>query len=184
MSLAAQLTSNLQFQTVDAVPTDAPADAPRRTGWVYALVFQGILMYIGSCTSDLTQRMRWYISNLRTDHTTSPLHRFAQENGGFTDGWSIQPLKCVTFVATEQLREQEQASLDFWRAHVPGLLNRNDCVDQNARRRERARAWRVANGQGARDPVTGRSTSYHAQYCAAWRQRRREAQAQAQAVGA
>ena len=28
--------------------------------------------------------------------------------------------------------------------------------------------------KGARDPVTGRSQSYHAQYCAAWRQRRRE----------
>ena len=102
----------------------------------------------------------------------------AQENGGFTTDWSIQPLKCVTFVEVGELRQQEQASLEFWRAHVPGLLNRNDCVDQNARRRERARAWRVANGQGARDPVTGRSQSYHAQYCAAWRQRRRE-QAQA-----
>ena len=42
------------------------------------------------------------------------------------------------------------------------LLNRNSPRFENARNRERMKAWRLRNGQGTVDPETGLSTSYMA----------------------
>ena len=132
----------------------------------------------------LEARMRAYVSSVRRNTTTSPLHRYAAENGRFEDGWAIVPLKHVTFLRSlhpNALTEQEQLLINFYQDRLGcQLLNRNATRDTNDARRERARAYRISRGQGTRDPVTGRSLSYHAQYAAAWRQRRREQQVAAQ----
>ena len=57
--------------------------------------------------------MRAYVSSLRRNTTTSPLHRYAAENGRFEDGWAIVPLKHVTYLRSlhpNTLTEQEQGA--------------------------------------------------------------------------
>ena len=175
---------NLQFEQINLCPPQIPAGEAICTGHVYGVTHNGQLIYIGSSAMALEARMRAYVSSLRCNTTTSPLHRYAAENGHFEDGWAIVPLKHVTYLRSlhpNALTEQEQLCINVYRDRLGcQLLNRNATRDSNDTRRERARAYRLSRGQGTQDPVTGRSMSYHAQYCAAWRQRRREQEVAAQ----
>ena len=117
----------------------------------------------------------------RTQHTTSPLLRFAETTHGF-DGWqSITPLKIVHFCPryrSNAVRDEEQNSVVYWRGRGADLLNKNKAILHSERADYQTR-WRLLNGQGRTD-AHGRSMFNSARYCREWRERRRQARLAAQ----
>ena len=124
--------------------------------------------------------MSCYRSVYRTQHTTSPLLRYAETTNGF-DNWEIIPLKIVHFCPRHRsnaLKDEEQSSIAYWRGRGADLLNKNKAILHSERADYQTR-WRLLNGQGRTD-ANGRSMSNSARYCREWRQRRREARLAAQ----
>ena len=165
-----------------ADPYRTPESAVLKRGFVYGLLEPETrrLRYIGSTTRTLAHRMSCYRSVYRTQHTTSPLLRYAESTNGF-DNWEIIPLKIVHFCPryrSNALKDEEQGSIAYWRTRGADLLNKNKAILHSERADYQTR-WRLLNGQGRTD-ANGRSMSNSARYCREWREQRRQARLAAQ----
>ena len=121
---------NAPVRTIrSADPYRTPESAELKRGFVYGLLEPETrrLRYIGSTTRTLSHRMSCYRSVYRTQHTTSPLLRYAETTNGF-DNWEIIPLKIVHFCPryrSNALKDEEQSSIAYWRGRGADLLNKN-----------------------------------------------------------
>jgi hypothetical protein len=161
-----------------------------RTGRVYVLRDpDGNMVYTGS-TED-PYRLTRHRNQCKTDGLASPLYRYANENHGGMADYAEETVATVALPEDDEqakalLRSLEGLVIRGLRAAHPDiqLKNRNSPCCENARNRERMRAWRVRNGQGQVDPDTGLSASYMAVRGRIYRQRRKDRQAAAHAAAA
>ena len=161
-----------------------------RTGRVYVLRDpDGNMVYTGS-TED-PYRLTRHRNQCKTDGLASPLYRYANENHGGIADYAEETVATVALPEDDEqakalLRSLEGLVIRGLRAAHPDiqLKNRNSPCCENARNRERMRAWRVRNGQGHVDPDTGLSASYMAVRGRIYRQRRKDRQAAAHAAAA
>ena len=161
-----------------------------RTGRVYVLRDpDGNMVYTGS-TED-PYRLTRHRNQCKTDGLASPLYRYANENHGGMADYAEETVATVALPDDDEqakalLRSLEGLVIRGLRAAHPDiqLKNRNSPCCENARNRERMRAWRVRNGQGQVDPDTGLSASYMAVRGRIYRQRRKDRQAAAHAAAA
>ena len=154
-----------------------------RTGRVYVLRDpDGNMVYAGS-TED-PYRLTRHRNQCRSDGLASPLYRYANEHHGGMAGYTEEIVATIALPEDDEqaktlLRSLEGLVIRGLRAAHPNiqLKNRNSPCCENARNRERMRAWRLRNGQGQVDPDTGLSTSYMAVRGRIYRQRRKDRQA-------
>lgn len=164
------------YQSFDITVRHADStDADMTTGFVYVCSDQhGAIRYAGS-THDIEKRMERNHHNV--DHLHSPLYRHLREHG--IEGWQIHEYAAVHYDSTrcpDALRRAEDDAIRQLRADRCQLLNKNAAL-RTSTQGVSQKAWREAHGQGTPD-------SYMANYCRAWRARKRAEREQAeQAAG-
>lgn len=145
-------------------------DEDMDTMYIYILSDQnGMIRYVGH-TKDIQKRMA---VNSTPNHLESPLYRHLRENG--IDGWSIHEYACVRYdtkKCADAYRRAEDDCMAVMRSQGCQLLNKN-CALRNDDAGESQRAWREAHGQGT-------PNSYMANYCRAWRTRKKLEREQAE----
>ena len=107
-----------------------------------------------------------------------------QRTGDTFDNWEIIALKTLWYDpmhCEDRIRDEELSSISYFRSIGTPLLNHNNPIDTNDRRRTYMETWRAQHGQGQVDEQ-GRSLSYSARYCRQWRADRAAAAAAAAAA--
>eukprot|EP01043_Picozoa_sp_COSAG02_P037555 COSAG02_NODE_2828_length_7940_cov_6.526081_5_plen_272_part_00 len=123
---------------VDPVRTHGHNELKR--AYIYALLdSRGAMRVIGSTRSSLSVRLSCYRSSLRNPHhTTSPLLRYMQRTEDTFDNWQIIALKTLWYDpmhCEDRIRDEERASINYYRSIGTPLLNHNNPIDTNDRRR-------------------------------------------------
>ena len=74
-----------------------------------------------------------------------------ERTGDTFDNWQIIPLKTLWYDpmhCEDRIRDEERASIDYYRSIGTPLLNHNSPIDTNDDRRTYMEGWRARHGQG------------------------------------